>query len=454
VNGHQCLKDATSGIELTTTLVKKLVINGASSGANSILIDLMPGAFGALFSPVGGVTINAGNGAAVQVGVRGNEAANRFRAGESNAGDLYLELSGDNTADVKVVGVPSGIVMSLGAGPDSFDAQDTRSLSFQGATVATLALQTVTVTAYGGGGNDTLEGGNGNDTLEGGDDNDLFQTAAAGADGADVYRGGNGTDTVDYSSRTVGVTVDINPGRSHAFVEGASLYGKTLNAGTALGLNIGGSITYTSTGQTGIEDILSELNGTPAFSAVATASADDRGRLVIEANADNVTVGVTADTQGLMGGAPTKSDTSDADDGTTGAAENDDVDADVENLKGGSSDDVLTGNGRSNLIDGGAGNDDIAGGAGSSCSTDTDSLNGGLGDDVFQMGAAPNCADVIDGGAGRDTASYALRGGAISGTLDALANDGSNESDNIKATIEVVLGGDGNDVLRGGTAND
>jgi Ca2+-binding RTX toxin-like protein len=461
VNGHTCLKDATSGIELTTTLVRKLVVEGAGSGANTILVDLQPGAFGALFGPAGGITINAGNGGAISVGVRGNEQANRFRMAEGvTASDLYLELSGDNAADVKIIGAPSSVVISLAAGPDSFNAQDTLSLAFQGTTVATRAVQSAALTLYGGAGADTLEGGNGNDLLDGGDDNDVLQTAAL-ADGADTFQGGNGIDTADYSSRSVGVTVDIDEGHDHAWVQGGSLYGKTLSAGTALTLSVGGggTITYTSAGVEGINAILGELNAASGFSAVATASADDRGRLVIDANSASATIVVQSDPQALMGGTSTESDTpadvADADDGTTGADEHDDVKSDVENLKGGSSDDVLTGNSHSNLIDGGAGNDDLAGGlAGADCTRDIDTLNGGLGDDVLQMGSAPNCGDIVDGGAGRDTADYELRAAGVSTTFEGTANDGASESDNVKSTIEVVLGGDGNDTLTGGNVND
>jgi hypothetical protein len=45
VNGHQCLKDATSGVQLTTSSVRQLVIASAGGGSNSVLIDLAPIAF-------------------------------------------------------------------------------------------------------------------------------------------------------------------------------------------------------------------------------------------------------------------------------------------------------------------------------------------------------------------------------------------------------------------------
>jgi Ca2+-binding RTX toxin-like protein len=465
VNGRQCYADAQTQVELTTTNVKKIAVEGAGSSSNSVLVDLLPGSLGTLFGANGGITIQTGNGAQVSVGVRGNDATNRFRMAEAvSGGDLYLELTGDAIADVKVLGDPGAVVVSLAGGADSFSAQDTQSLQFQGATIATRTVSTEPLSVYGGAGADSLKGGAGDDLLDGGNDNDAFQTDAAGADGADTYLGGTGVDIVDYSSRTAAVTVDIDPGHTRAFVEGASLYGKTLSPGTALRLSVGasGTITYTSAGQSGMVAILDELNALPAFTAVATASADDRGGLIIEAKADDATVAIISDDQGLIGGAfpmtPTRADTAsdlaDGDDGMTGANERDDVKGDVENIKGGGGDDMLTGSAFSNLIDGGGGDDDIAGGIAGSCGGDIDTLNGGVGDDVFQLGAAPNCADAIDGGAGRDTASYELRGAAVAITLDNAANDGSGEADNLKNTIEVILGGAGNDLITGGTAND
>jgi Ca2+-binding RTX toxin-like protein len=212
-------------------------------------------------------------------------------------------------------------------------------------------------------------------------------------------------------------------------------------------------------GQTGISNILSELNQVPAFAAVATASVDDRGRLSIEANSDTATISILTDNQLLIGGTPSKGNSPaelvDADDGETGADEHDDVKADIENLRGGTGDDVLTGSTQSNLINGNGGDDDISGGpAGSNCLLDIDILNGGAGADVFQMGALSNCGDVVDGGADRDTADYELRGSTVVVSIDGIANDGNPEGDNVKTTVEVVLGGAGDDDIKGGSSND
>ena len=48
VNSWQCRSAATGGVDLTTNLVHKLIINGSANGANTVLIDLLPGVFGSL----------------------------------------------------------------------------------------------------------------------------------------------------------------------------------------------------------------------------------------------------------------------------------------------------------------------------------------------------------------------------------------------------------------------
>jgi Ca2+-binding RTX toxin-like protein len=63
--------------------------------------------------------------------------------------------------------------------------------------------------------------------------------------------------------------------------------------------------------------------------------------------------------------------------------------------------------------------------------------------------------DAIDGGAGTDIANYERRGNALTITIDGTANDGEgSETDNIKTSVEVVLGGTAIDTITGGTGND
>jgi Ca2+-binding RTX toxin-like protein len=135
------------------------------------------------------------------------------------------------------------------------------------------------------------------------------------------------------------------------------------------------------------------------------------------------------------------------DDGEAG--EGDFVEIDIENLIGGSGNDVLIGAQArpdapqthpgltsNNTLFGGGGNDTLHGLDGN------DLLDGGLG------------ADVLAGGAGTDTADYSKRGERLTLNLDGLANDGAvGEGDVIRADIENLTGGSSHDRITGNSRN-
>jgi Ca2+-binding RTX toxin-like protein len=459
VNGYVCLS-TSGGTELTASAVTKLVIDAATTGSNKVIFDLLPGPFGGLFGTTGNITVNS-HGSSLDLGVRGTDAANNFKLGQAvSSSDLYMELSGNSAADVKVTGALNSLTFTLGGGNDIFNAQDTTSLTFNGAAVALRAVQ-MGLTIYGGAGDDIIEGGDGNDTLNGGDGNDTFQTKAAGHDGADIFWGGNGSDTVDYSNRTSGVTVDIDPLITNSYAEGNDLRGLAIVNGHGTRLSFGSTVVnYVSTGVQGISAILTELNA--QLGANGTASTDEHGFLLVRATSPSATIAISNDTAGLFPASPFIQSSSttaraDADDGETGAHEGDDVKSDVENIKGGAGNDILTGSTSANQIDGNGGDDSISGGPGGVCTgagADIDVLNGGAGNDTFPMGdgITSNCADIVDGGAGFDFVDYERRTTALNISLDGTANDGAvGENDNIKPTVELVLAGTGNDTLIGGS---
>ena len=113
---------------------------------------------------------------------------------------------------------------------------------------------------------------------------------------------------------------------------------------------------------------------------------------------------------------------------------------------GGGGGDLLQGKAGSDRLDGGPGNDRAFGGAGA------DDMRGGSGNDVLGGGLGP---DGMSGGSGRDIVVYGQRGAPVIVTIGAGANDGvARERDNVKADVESVQGGRGNDVLTGnGRAN-
>jgi Ca2+-binding RTX toxin-like protein len=94
----------------------------------------------------------------------------------------------------------------------------------------------------------------------------------------------------------------------------------------------------------------------------------------------------------------------------------------VENVIGGSGDDVLTGNELANLLDGGAGKDRIVAGAG-------DTVRGGDGDDVIEVRAGAGAAASVDGGADRDTVRLTGTGtgalGAVTSVESLVVEGGS-----------------------------
>jgi Ca2+-binding RTX toxin-like protein len=76
-----------------------------------------------------------------------------------------------------------------------------------------------------------------------------------------------------------------------------------------------------------------------------------------------------------------------------------------------------------------------------------DTMTGGNAVDTFVSGTG---SDTFHGGASQDIADYSSRTAAVSVSLDNRANDGeAGENDNVGSDVDVVIGGSGNDSLRG-----
>jgi hypothetical protein len=115
-------------------------------------------------------------------------------------------------------------------------------------------------------------------------------------------------------------------------------------------------------------------------------------------------------------------------------------------LLGRSGNDALAGGSGNDRVDGSDGNDTLDGGSGA------DNETGGSGDDTLREGNAPNGADSLDGGSGNDSVDYGARTAPVTVVVDDIAADGdrrSFERDNVRSTIDRVLGGGGSDVLIG-----
>jgi Ca2+-binding RTX toxin-like protein len=158
-----------------------------------------------------------------------------------------------------------------------------------------------------------------------------------------------------------------------------------------------------------------------------------------EAGADTLTGGAGRDTADYSDRTAPLTVSLDGAAGDGEVGENDNVATDVENVGGGSADDVLTGSDADNGLSGNAGNDTISGGAGN------DVVDGGPGDDVLDGGMG---SDSLIGGDGTDRATYASSPAGVRVTLDGQPGDGT-AGENDSVDTENLTGSAGDDVLIG-----
>uniref|UniRef100_UPI0025FD5A08 M10 family metallopeptidase C-terminal domain-containing protein n=1 Tax=Brevundimonas sp. TaxID=1871086 RepID=UPI0025FD5A08 len=200
---------------------------------NGGVIDLRQGHFSSVGGLTGNVSIamgavieNAIGGAGAEIMI-GNSAANVLRGNggndqiEGGNGSDTAVFTGNRalytvTAGTEVVGgVTYGIITV--SGPDGTDVlRNVEFLQFADQTIAAPALsagirlegdataETLTGTSFA----DWLFGGDGIDTLNGGDGNDRL----AGGRGNDTLNGGAGIDEADYSGANGGVSVNLGSG--------------------------------------------------------------------------------------------------------------------------------------------------------------------------------------------------------------------------------------------------
>jgi len=197
---------------------------------------------------------------------------------------------------------------------------------------------------YGHGGDDTIWGGDGDDLLLGGPGNDHLYGGAGddtlkGQAGQDVLVGGEGDDTLRGGGGQD--TLQGGDGADH-------LYGGAGN---------------------------DHLEGGEGADEIRGGGGTDTASYVFDSQGVQVNLSDTAPESG-------------------GQAEGDSLSG-VENLQGGSGDDLLVGNSRNNVLSGGDGNDTIHGRAGS------DTIDGGAGDDTLDGDAG--LGDQVTGGEGADT---------------------------------------------------
>ncbi|QAU35553.1 hypothetical protein [Janthinobacterium sp. 17J80-10] len=331
-------------------------------------------------------------------------------------------------------------------------------------------------------GNDSLNGGTGTDTLIGGAGNDSL-TGGAGTDYF-VFDTVGGIDRIadlgdgEKLNFTTNLTQVISGDNASGLTQGQVMVGTTTAGITRLYIgtdNVAGAdvtIDLTGTFAAGnfaidsgnLRDLVyyaagvpQTLTGTSGNDTLTGGLGNDtlsglagNDRLVGNAGNDSLVGGDGNDTlvggngaDALDGGAGV--DVADYSAATaavtanlaTGTATNDGTGAadtltGIENLIGGTANDVLTGDALANRIEGRNGNDNLVGGDGS------DTLVGG------------NGTDTLNGGLGTDFADYTALAVAINVNLATgiASADGSGATDTLIG-IDNILGGTGNDTLTG-----
>lgn len=306
----------------------------------------------------------------------------------------------------------------------------------------------------GGDGNDTLSGGDGNDHLIGGAGNDILEGGA----GTDILDGGAGVDLVRFSSSSNPILIDLINGT----FAGSDIGSDTLISIEGFASGAGHDTFISGTG----DDV---LDGGAGFDVIQY---------------DSMSSAVTVD---LAAGT------------ATGGGGNDTL-LNFEHVNGTAFDDVIRGNAEDNqftgglgddLLDGGLGEDtvwynqsqsslviDLAGGTvtGDQGSDTLISIERAVGGNASDLFIASNADNILNGGLGSNTLSYAGAVAGVQATLGSTAGDagtvtggsgtdtiynfenliGSDYADTIigNASANRLEGGAGDDILDGGGGND
>jgi Ca2+-binding RTX toxin-like protein len=288
-----------------------------------------------------------------------------------------------------------------------------------------VTVHTVDETLTGTNGDDTLVGGDGNDTLIGLDGNDHLD----GGTGADTLIGGAGDDIYIVDHIGDAIVENANEGtdtvivNTSAYTLGANI--ENAQAGLAIDTTIVGNASdNTITGGVGND----HLDGNVGNDILTGGLGDDT--LIGGAGADNLDGGAGIDTASYETSTTRVVANLSTHVGTEGDATGDQF-ANIENLKGGSGNDLLEGDRGNNILDGGDG-DDV--------------LSGDNGDDILIGGKG---ADTLEGGTGHTTASYiTAESGVVANVGDSSGNTGDAKGD-IYHHLQNLTGSNFNDALTG-----
>ncbi len=304
----------------------------------------------------------------------------------------------------------------------------------------------------GGSGNDTLIGGAGNDRLAGGLGNDTYVFATASAPESDIVTelSASGMDTLDFQSLSTSVSLNLGLSTVQSVhinrtlkLSAANVF-ENVTGGSGNDMLTGNSLRNRLNGGAG-NDVLNGRGGndTYVFTAATSAEADTLVE-VAAGGSDTVSfASLTIPVRLSLGTTAVQSV-------HTNRTIKLNSTIHIENVIGGSGNDILTGNSMSNVLTGAAGNDILNGGAGS------DKLVGGHGNDTYVFTAATSAeADTLVevAAGGSDTVSFASLTIPVRFSLGTTAVQSVHTNRTIKLNstihIENVIGGSGNDILTG-----
>ena len=445
----------------------------------------------------GTATLLGGNGDDFLVGGSGNDfldggAGNDLLDGGSGA-DTFKGAAGNDTADYSAR--TENLTIGLGTLSDDGAAGEHDDVWFDVETV------------IGGSGNDSIRGysaanslvGNvGNDSLYGLDGNDTL----SGDPGADRLDGGDGTDTAVNATGDIFISIEIGGGTGALITSDRTLL--ITGTPTADTIRLGNNlVTDKTTVQVGTEsyefaktdfdrvqinalagdDLVKLTSARLALSQWPTIDASDgNDRVEIVEGAATVFGGKGDDIVDGVDGIATLDGGEGIDRLQTYSVDSQElidltktpttenawiyygtiIGNQLDNQLGGRRVTLIGNGGNDRLevqaeggsgrLEGGDGNDTLLGGYDYSPDTllggaGNDTILAGYGDDWIDGGSG---ADLMNGGGGYDTVDYSSRTAGVSVGIGTLADDGeAGEHDNVYNDIETVLGGSGNDHLRG-----
>lgn len=304
----------------------------------------------------------------------------------------------------------------------------------------------------GGPGNDTLVGGPGADALQGGDGDDRI---IGGGGCLDLLAGGAGNDTIvvgggsgayggDGDDTFVPGPMDCAAGNDIHGEAGIDTFDASPRPALTFIGGTSGAIGWSADAPAGVT-LDNIANDGPVGSPASNVRSD----------VENVTGGPESDV--LIG--------SDAANVLDGGAGNDRLDggAGPDSLIGGAGKDLADYSSRTAAVNvslDGVANDGAAGEQ-DNVATDVEDLKGGSGNDTLTGDAADNTldggrgADTMTGGAGLDVVDYSTRTADVTADLSGSpGNDGeAGEGDTIGSDVEGLVGGGGNDTLTGNAAD-